>query len=118
MAKMRWDRATPQRQTTLWPSKLERAADRLLGIKQEKEGQRVLRAKGQKAAKHAPSTGGKKPAVFLPRRRPISPPTPSESDVCDIWVTWGADSPWNPTPGERCVKNITSMVEAKRLGLR
>jgi hypothetical protein len=37
---------------------------------------------------------------------------------CDIWQTIGADCPWNPTPGIRVVQHITSLAEARRLGLR
>lgn len=44
-------------------------------------------------------------------------PRPDAGD-CDIWRTIGADCPWNPTPGIRVVQHITTMAEARRLGLR
>lgn len=37
---------------------------------------------------------------------------------CDIWQVIGADCPWNPTPGERLVRHITTMAEARAFGLR
>lgn len=44
--------------------------------------------------------------------------TPRPPADCDIWRTIGADCPWNPTPGVRVVQHITSLAEARRLGLR
>lgn len=43
---------------------------------------------------------------------------PAQDGPCDIWRTIGADCPWNPTPGIRVVQHITSLAEARRLGLR
>lgn len=45
----------------------------------------------------------------------VSQPT---ADKCDIWRVLGADCPWNPTPGSRVVQHITSLAEARQLGLR
>lgn len=85
---------------TDWESRLERQANRILGVsvtpspKQKgRQPPRVLRAKPKTAA-------------------------PTRSDTCDIWRTVGADCPWNPTPGVRVVQHITSLAEARRLGLR
>jgi hypothetical protein len=54
------------------------------------------------------------------RRGALSQDTrePVQGDACDIWRTIGADCPWNPTPGIRVVQHITSLAEARRLGLR
>lgn len=100
MAKLEWEKRNRLKKPRDpdWESRLERQANRLLGglvtpapKQSEREKPRVLPARESKR---------------------------TASDKCDIWVTWGANSPWNPTPGQRCVKNITSMAEAKRLGLR
>jgi hypothetical protein len=54
------------------------------------------------------------------RRGALSQDTrePAQGDPCDIWRVIGADYPCNPTPGVRVVQHITSLAEARQLGLR
>lgn len=92
MAKLEWEKRTrlEKPRELPWDSRLERQANRILGglvtppPKQSGgTNKRVLRAREKKAA-------------------PIDE---------DIWVVFGADCPWNPTPGERLVKHFKTRAE-------
>ena len=104
MTKMDWEKR----------NRLEKPRDPDRESRLERQANRILADLGATAGKKE----GRQPPRVL-RARESKPPAPNrKSRKCDIWVTWGADSPWNPTPGVRCVMNVTSMAEAKRLGLR
>lgn len=106
MAKMDWEkrnRIERSRASLSEFSWLERAADR------------VLANGGQKPTRHAPP---KRVARTAAKPAPKPSSKQAASDRCDIWRVIGADCPWNPTPGERVVQHITSLAEARRLGLR
>ena len=41
---------------------------------------------------------------------------PRPAKAADIWITVGADCPWNSTPGVRQVHNFRSVREAREAG--
>ena len=81
-----------------WESRLERQTTEYLG----------------RLGTLSPSSQSRNASGYLSARGKNAP----RDDKCDIWRVIGAYCPWNPTPGIRVVQHITSLAEARRLGLR
>lgn len=47
---------------------------------------------------------------------PTRPPKPKADTSGGIWITVGADCPWNTTPGVRQVHHFKNREEARKAG--